>query len=234
MQNRKCLAVWLGLTAYAEANSLQMRISDLKHQGLDIDVLLLLEHPPVITLGRNAQQHNLLVQENRLESLEIELWRVDRGGDVTFHGPGQLVGYPVLFLRKDERDVHGYMHNLEESVIRLLMSFEIKARREEHLTGVWTDKGKIAAMGVHLRRWITRHGFALNVTTDLSYFDLIVPCGIAGRKVTSMKETVAGEFKMEEVFSRYIPLFGDIFHREMEVVGKSVLESRLAAYEAAI
>jgi lipoate-protein ligase B len=233
-EKRKCLAVWLGLTPYDEANRLQLRIADLKKRGFDSDVLLLLEHPPTITMGRRAKQNNLLVQEKNLEDRGVELWKSDRGGDITFHGPGQLVGYPILFLRHGERDVHRYMHNLEASLLRLLSSFGIHAGREDPFTGVWAEGGKIAAMGVHLSRWVTRHGFALNVTTDLSYFQLIVPCGIAGRRVTSMREILECPLLLGEVVSRYVPIFGDIFYRAIEVIGIDELDRRLTAFEKTV
>jgi lipoyl(octanoyl) transferase len=212
---RECLVAWLGRISYEEALSLQMQICDLKKQGFDKDVLLLLEHPPTITLGRSGKRDHLLVTEEYLKLRGIDLWNVDRGGDITFHGPGQLVGYPILTLQTQERDVHRYMHNLEESLIQLLETYGINGSREHGLTGVWTQAGKIAAMGVHISRWITRHGFALNINTDLSYYDFIVPCGISGRKITSLQYILSHSVNMEEVVERYLPIFGTLWDRAM-------------------
>jgi len=222
--------VWLGRISYADALALQMQICGLKKQAFDKDVLLLLEHPPTITLGRIAKRDHLLVKEDYLNSRGIDLWNVDRGGDVTFHGPGQLVGYPILSLQFQERDVHGYMHKLEESLIRLLESYGIVGSREDKLTGVWTQTGKIAALGVHISRWITRHGFALNVNTDLSFFDLIIPCGISGRTVTSMQKILMCSFNMEEVAERYIPIFGNLWNRTMIPTDNSSLREELRQF----
>jgi lipoate-protein ligase B len=225
---RDCLVVWLGLFSYADALNLQMQICELKKQGFDKDVLLLLEHPPTITFGRNGKRDHLLVKEEYLKSRGIDLLDVDRGGDVTFHGPGQLVGYPILSLQPQERDVHKYMHNLEESLILLLEAYGITGSREDALTGVWTQTGKIAALGVHISRWITRHGFALNVNTDLSFFDLIIPCGITGRKIASMQRILSHSFSMEEIVERYIPIFGSLWNRKIIPVNESGLREKLA------
>jgi lipoate-protein ligase B len=222
-----CFAVWQGCVSYSEALSLQMLICELKRHGFEEDVLLLLEHPPTITLGRSAKRNNLLTNEDFLKSRGIGLWNVDRGGDITFHGPGQLVGYPILSLRSRERDVHGYMRNLEESLIRLLAGYGIEGFRESRYTGVWTQKGKIAAMGVHISRWITRHGFALNVNTDLSYYDLIVPCGIEGREVASMKKHLMEDSDMDRIAESYISEFGAVFNRDMIRIGAADLRNKL-------
>jgi lipoate-protein ligase B len=210
---KDCLVVWYGCVQYSEALDLQMQICESKKQGFVRDVLLLLEHPPTITLGRSGNANHLLVSDNYLKSHGVGFWNVDRGGDVTFHGPGQLVGYPILSLSAGERDVRGYMRNLEESLIRLLASYGIVSRRDSQFTGVWTDDGKIAAMGVHISRWITRHGFALNVNTDLSFYNLIVPCGISGRGVSSMKKQLSHPVEMSEVAARYIKEFEIVFKR---------------------
>ncbi len=193
-----------------------MRICEAKKRGMVPDVLLLLEHPPVITLGRNGKWHNLLVSADVLQSRGVGRFEIDRGGDITFHGPGQLVGYPILRLEPDERDVHLYMRSLEECLIRTLSAYGIQARRDSGYTGVWTEDGKIAAMGVHLSRWITRHGFALNVSTDLSYYDLIVPCGIAGKKVTSMCRILSRPINLEDVAATIAVEFAALFGRGLE------------------
>ena len=207
-----------------------MEICELKKHGFVEDVLLLLEHPPTITFGRSASRKHLLANEDYLKSRGIGLWNVDRGGDITFHGPGQLVGYPILKLQAGERDVHGYMRNLEESLIRLLARFDITGFRETQFTGVWTQLGKIAAMGVHISRWITRHGFALNVNTDLSYYDLIVPCGIVGRGVTSMQKHLSQNADMAAVADRFILEFGTVFNRTMIRTGEDELRDRLRQF----
>jgi lipoate-protein ligase B len=226
-----CLFLWQGRVPYSHALDLQMRIGESKKRGFNKDVLLLLEHPPTITLGRSGKLANLLVNEDNLRSRGIDLRHVDRGGDITFHGPGQLVGYPILALRSRERDVHAYMHNLEESLICLMDRFGIDAMRDPRFTGVWTSMGKIAAMGVHISRWITRHGFALNVNTDLSYFDLIVPCGINDRNVTSMQNHLSLTIDLEEVSHRYVQEFGGVFKRNMIRSSESELCSELRRFE---
>jgi len=208
-----------------------MQICKLKKHGFDKDVLLLLEHPPTITMGRSGKLDHLLIKEENLKSRGIGFWNVDRGGDITFHGPGQLVGYPILSLRGHERDVRAYMRHIEESLIRLVARYGIEATREAGFTGVWTHKGKIAAMGVHLSRWITRHGFALNVNTDLSFYDLIVPCGIVDRGVTSIQKYLSRKVDIEEVADRYGEEFGRILNRKMIWIKEDALSRELQNYE---
>jgi lipoyl(octanoyl) transferase len=200
---------------YERALALQMQICERKKGGCAPDVLLFLEHPPVITLGRNGDWHNLVVSEDTLKSRGVSRYHVDRGGDITFHGPGQLVGYPILLLERHEQDVHRYMRNLEETIICALADYGIEARRQEKMTGAWTSSGKICAMGVHISRWVTRHGFALNVNTDLSFYDLIVPCGLVGKSVTSMQAILGHEVDVREVTKNLTAHFGRIFGREM-------------------
>lgn len=212
---------------------MQMRICDLKKRGFEKDVLLLLEHPPTITLGRSGNRSHLLVSDSVLEKRGIELWNIDRGGDITFHGPGQLVGYPVLSLQPPERDVRKYMRRIEESLILLLSRYGISGAREERFTGVWTSSGKIAAMGVHISRWVTRHGFALNVNTDLSYYDLIVPCGISGRDVASIQKILSHPMNMEDIVHAYIPIFGSVFERSMRYISEAGLCRELDLFENA-
>lgn len=229
-----CYAVWLGLTDYLSALELQMRICRAKKSGFKADVLLLLEHPPTITLGRNGRRQNLLASTEELEARGISLHEVDRGGDITFHGPGQLVGYPLLQLREGERDVHRLMHNLEESLIRLLERYGIQAGRAGHLTGVWTDEGKVAAMGIHISRWLTRHGFALNVNTDLTFYNLIIPCGIVGKGVTSMGNILSRRFDLRKVSEDYAEDFMPVFRRQIEWTSRESLEDQLKEHETAI
>jgi lipoate-protein ligase B len=227
------LVVWHGCIQYSEALDLQMRICNSKKRGFDKDVLLLLEHPPTITLGRSGKPNHLLVSEGYLKSHGVGLWNVDRGGDITFHGPGQLVGYPILLLSAGERDVRGYMRNLEESLIRLLAHYGIESRRDSQFTGVWTDQGKIAAMGVHISRWITRHGFALNVNTDLSFYDLIVPCGISGRGISSMNRQLSRPLELSEVAKRYTEEFGIVFNRNLIRISSRDLLNELQTHSEA-
>jgi len=207
-----------------------MHICELKRRGFEKDVLLLLEHPPTITMGRNAESNHLLVDADHLRSRGISLWNVDRGGDITFHGPGQLVGYPILALHTDERDIRGYMRRLEESLIRVLATYGIEGTRDAQFTGVWTKDGKIGAMGVHISRWVTRHGFALNVNTDLSFYDLIVPCGIVGRGVASMERLLSRKVEVQDVAERYIEEFGFIFNRSMIRMSEGDLLTELRQY----
>ena len=221
-----CWAAWLGRIDYRRALDLQMRICASLNLGRVPDVLLLLEHPPTITLGRNGKWHNLLVSDETLRARGVERFETDRGGDITFHGPGQVVGYPILKLEAPERDVHRYMRNLEECLIRTLQAFGIEGGRDGRFTGVWTSQGKVAAMGVHISRWITRHGFALNVNTDLAYYDLIVPCGITGRHVTSMQRLLSRPVNLGEVVNRVALEFASVFGRNLEwKPGEGLIES---------
>ncbi len=183
---RKCELRNLGCTGYAEAYELQRALVERRKSGEIPDQLLFVEHPHVITLGRNGHMENLLASEEILQRTGIAFYESDRGGDITYHGPGQLVGYPIIDLREWKRDVGAYLRAMEQSVIDALGEFNIAAVRMDKATGVWVDGAKICAMGVHLSRWITSHGFALNVSTDLRYFQYIVPCGLS-KPVTSME-----------------------------------------------
>jgi len=178
----------LGLVPYARALELQRAVARARISGaLAHDVLLLLEHPPVVTLGRSSKAQHLVATPAMLEARGVELFEAERGGDVTFHGPGQLVGYPIVNLRGHRQDLHWYLRQVEAVLIRALEAVGIDAERSGGRTGVWTGGRKIASIGVHARDWVTWHGFALNVSTDLSYFDLIVPCGLAGVTMTSVE-----------------------------------------------
>jgi lipoyl(octanoyl) transferase len=179
--------------------------------------LLLLEHPHVFTLGRGANSSNILTDPAELEALSVEVHETGRGGDVTYHGPGQLVGYPIINLRPDRCDVHRYVREVEEVLIRTVADFGITGSRIGGLTGVWVGDEKIGAIGVRIARWITSHGFALNVNTDLSYFRMIVPCGIAGKGVTSLARLLGHGVDIEEVGRAAAGHFGDVFQRNMRV-----------------
>jgi lipoyl(octanoyl) transferase len=210
---RKCRLRELGRMDYGLALELQTQISADRKQGLVSDHLLLLEHPHVITLGRNGHMENLLASDEILGRAGIAFYPTDRGGDVTYHGPGQLVGYPILDLRDWQRDVGAYVRAVEQVIIDTLADYAIAAGRIPKLTGVWVEERKIAAIGVHLSRWVTSHGFALNVATDLTYFQYIVPCGLT-RPVTSMA-ALGVRASLDEVGRRLATHFGRIFDCEM-------------------
>jgi lipoyl(octanoyl) transferase len=184
----RLLVASLGTVSYGEALELQREAARARlDRRLDDDLLMLLEHPPVVTTGRSSRGQNLLLSETALAARGIELFDVERGGDVTFHGPGQLVGYPILDLTRHKEDLHWYLRQVEQVLIDALARFDIPAERNPGKTGVWTNGRKIASIGVHARQWVTWHGFALNVTTDLSYFDVMIPCGIADVTMTSIE-----------------------------------------------
>jgi len=201
----------LGNVPYTDALALQERMVDERAAGARGDTLLLLEHPPVITLGRGGRLHHLRASEEVLAARGVTLSESPRGGDITFHGPGQLVGYPIVALPRERRDVRRYVYDLEEVVIRTLSDFGLFGERVEGLRGIFVGRDKVAALGVRISRWITSHGFALNVSTDLSYFDLIVPCGIADRGVTSLERLLGRAVSMEEVRARVIERFAELF-----------------------
>jgi lipoyl(octanoyl) transferase len=199
---------------YGQALELQQQLTSERKLGTIPDQLLLLEHPHVITLGRNGQMENLLASGEILSRAGIGFYPTDRGGDVTYHGPGQLVGYPILDLREWKRDVGAYVRAVEQVIIDTLADYGISAGRIPKLTGVWVGERKIAAIGVHISRWVTSHGFALNVATDLSYFQYIVPCGLT-RPVTSMA-ALGARASVEEVGRNLAAHFGRVFDCEME------------------
>jgi len=183
----------LGVVRYGDALDLQRRLAQDRLAGTRADdMLLLLEHPPVVTLGRSSKTTSMPVPVAALERRGIEVFEIERGGDVTYHGPGQLVGYPILDLQRHKPDLHWYLRQLEEALIAALATFGIPAERNAGLTGVWTRGRKIASIGIHVRQWVTWHGFALNVTTDLSGFDVIVPCGIPDVVMTSVARETGG------------------------------------------
>jgi lipoyl(octanoyl) transferase len=190
---RELWVVRLGRMGYEEALEYQREVARQRITGaIPQDVLILVEHPPVVTLGRSSKEKNLISSPAFLASKGVELFEVERGGDVTFHGPGQLVGYPIIDLKRHRQDLHWYLRSVEEALIRTLGEYGISGERSTGFTGVWTNGRKIASIGVHARDWVTWHGFALNVTTDLSYFDFIVPCGISGVEMTSIVKELPG------------------------------------------
>jgi lipoate-protein ligase B len=198
------LVVGLDRMPYGEALALQRAVAHARiGKRLSRDALLLVEHPPVVTLGRSTEARHLPVSAEQLAQRGVELHDIERGGDVTFHGPGQLVGYPIYDLSEHRRDLHWYLRQLEAALIAALQQFGIEAGRNEGYTGVWTGGRKIASIGIHVKQWVTWHGFALNVTTDLSYFDLIVPCGIQGVVMTSVQREL-GARTPRDVWARAI------------------------------
>lgn len=254
----------LGLIGYANAYELQKRMVAARKAEAVGDVLLLCEHKPVITQGRNGKREHLLVSENVLRQRNVEFYETSRGGDLTYHGPGQLVGYPILQLGAIRKDVVWYVRMLEEVMIRTTAEFGICAERETGKTGIWVraeNQGftpsaersrssgrakqptelaaeKLGAIGVHISRWVTSHGFAYNVSTDLRNFDLIVPCGIAGRKATSLEKLLGRAVHGEEVAPRMVRHFGDVFGLEVragsteELLGMLELRERMEAVPA--
>ena len=205
----------LGVVPYAEALDLQKRLVEERRSGNIPDQLLLLQHPPVITLGVKARddRSHVLASPADLEEAGVEIFETGRGGDVTYHGPGQLVGYPILDLRPDRCDVHRYVRDLEEALIQAAAAFGVATERIQGLTGVWAGKNKLAAIGVRISRWITSHGFAFNVGTNLGHFDLIVPCGIADKGVTSLEVLLSRPVQMDEVENAVVTSFAAVFER---------------------
>jgi len=199
---------------YGAAYSLQREIEAARKNGGGADTLLLVEHPHVLTLGRRATSSAVLAAPEILEARGVALFETNRGGKATYHGLGQVVGYPVIRLSPDREDVHRYVRELEEALIRALADFGIEGFRIKGLTGVHTERGKVAAIGVHISRWVTTHGFALNVNTDLSFFDLIIAC--EGEPVTSMQELINRELTLREVEDRLIARFAEVFEMTPE------------------
>ena len=203
--------------SYSDALELQKQLVEQRKSNEIPDQLLLLEHPPVITLGvktRNDRSHVVATAEV-LEAAGVEVFESGRGGDVTYHGPGQLVGYPIMDLRPDRCDVHRYVRDLEEMLIRVAASFGVSAERLPGLTGVWVGDEKLAAIGVRIARWITSHGFALNISTNLAHFNLIVPCGIVDKGVTSLDRLTGRTLDIDEVADRTARAFGAVFERSV-------------------
>ena len=206
----------LGVVKYGDALDLQKRLVEERKADRIPDQLLLLQHPPVITLGVKSKdaRANVLASPDDLQRDGVEIFETGRGGDVTFHGPGQLVGYPILDLNPDRRDVHRYVRDLEEALIRTAATFGVVAGRQPGLTGVWVGDAKLAAIGVRIARWITSHGFALNVSTNLDLFNLIVPCGITDKGVTSLAKLVNKDVPMADVENAVIASMAGIFDRQ--------------------
>jgi lipoyl(octanoyl) transferase len=239
----ECLVVDLGLIGYERAWGLQKRIVAARKLALIPDVLLLCEHPHVITMGRNGRSEHLLASETLLRARGVEFHATNRGGDVTYHGPGQIVAYPILNLTEIRRDVGWYVRQLEEAMIRTTAEYGITAERREGRTGIWVDvtssseiadEEKLGAIGVHISRWVTSHGLAYNVSTDLSFFDLIVPCGIAGKRATSLTKLLNRAIEMKDASPQLVRHLGECFGRTMVATSSAELESSLIAAETPV
>jgi lipoyl(octanoyl) transferase len=239
---KSCSIVDVGLIGYAEAWELQKRLVAARKAGAIEDVLLLCEHPHVITLGRNGKREHLLASEQVLRQKGVEFISSDRGGDITYHGPGQLIGYPILNLGAIRKDVVWYVRMLEEVMIGASAEFGIRAERVIGKTGIWVrstldsnapsaTEEKLGAIGVHISRWVTSHGFAYNVSTDLRYFDLIVPCGISSRKATSLEKLLERAVTRKEVAQPVVRNFGEVFGLEMRAASREDLLAELHARE---
>ena len=220
---RELWVVDLGTMRYAEALELQRAAARARIAGdLPQDLLLLVEHPAVVTLGRSSKERHLVASPDHLAARGVELFEVERGGDVTFHGPGQLVGYPIVDLKRHKQDLHWYLRQVEEALIVALAEFGVPGERSAGYTGVWTagtreaphGTRKVASIGVHARDWVTWHGFALNANTDLAFFDLIVPCGIAGVDMTSIARETGAAVEMAAVRDAAARAFGRVFALE--------------------
>jgi lipoate-protein ligase B len=222
-----CMLRRLGLVEYSEAHNIQKVLWAHKSKGQCTDVLLLLEHPPTITIGKSGKLEHILVAKEELAKQGISLFFTDRGGDVTYHGPGQLVVYPIFDLRKREKDIHRYVHDLEEVVIQTLADLLIEAGRDESNIGVWVENDKIAAIGVSVRKWVTMHGLALNVNPNLAHFSLINPCGIVDKGVTSIAKRLGHDLSLDVVSERLLARFSEVFNVKIEG-GSGDLRGRLS------
>ncbi len=211
-----CETRYFDLLPYGEAHELQKQLVEKRKADEIPDTFLLLQHPHVITLGRAADRTNILADEAMRTKFGVELHETGRGGDVTYHGPGQLVGYPIIKLLPGRQDIRRYVRDLQEVLIRTAADFGVEAepRGGEHV-GVWVGNDKLAAIGIRISRWVTMHGFAFNVTTDLTYFDLIVPCGLRGHGVTSLQQLTGKQFALQEVAERVKQHFGEVFNRSI-------------------
>ncbi len=223
--------IGLGRMAYGEALALQRDLAQRRIDGsLEHDLLLLVEHPPVVTLGRGSHAEHLVAPKEFLEAKGVELFEVERGGDVTFHGPGQLVGYPIYDLSQHRKDLHWFLRALEECLIATLREFGVPGERRNGYTGVWTGGHKIASIGIHVKQWVTWHGFALNVMTDLSLFDLIVPCGIPDVTMTSIQKEL-GERSPRDLWGRALDAvvlaFCEVFGQQGQMVELAAVRSEM-------
>jgi len=233
-----CQIIDLGLIDYAEALALQKRVVAARKADAIEDALLVCEHLHVITQGRNGKREHLLVSEHVLRQKGMDYYETSRGGDITYHGPGQIVGYPILNLGAIRRDVVWYVRTLEEAMIHATAEFGITAERVAGKTGIWVRAGdteeKLAAIGVHISRWVTSHGFAYNVSTDLRNFELIVPCGIAGRRATSLEKLLGRDMEQKEVALRIAKHLGELLGRDIKETSRKELLEKLEHAEQAV
>ena len=220
-----CAVYWLTMVGFDEAYNLQIELVRRRRDGAIADTLLLLEHPPTITLGKSGKLENVLVPPERLKKEGIALCRTDRGGDVTYHGPKQLVGYPIINLRASQRSIHSYVYDLEEVLIRTLESFGIKASRDDGHPGVWVERQEIAAIGLAIKHGISMHGLALNVNPNLEHFSFINPCGFSDRKATSMARLLGHELRVETVAETLVGHFADVLKVRVEWSSNALLMS---------
>lgn len=234
----KLTIIDLGTVPYGDALDFQRAVAQARISGeVDNDVLLLVEHPPVVTLGRGTKPGHLVASEAQLRSRGVERFEVERGGDITFHGPGQLVGYPIIDLKNHRRDLHWFLRQVEESIIQAMAAVGLPCHRTPGFTGVWTrgvshgaPERKLASIGVHARDWVTWHGFAVNVSTDLSFFDLIVPCGISNVTMTTVQRELADAYPGNTAVSnQLVAAFARVFECDPETQPVSWLERRLSA-----
>jgi len=216
---------WREPVDYATACDIQKQVWSRTLSGEGPDALLVLTHPPTFTIGKSGRVDNLLLSREELERRGLTLFFTDRGGDITYHGPGQLVVYPIIDLRRRGKDVHGYIDDLEEGIIRTLGDYSVTAHRDEQHVGVWVDNEKIAAIGVRVSRWVTMHGLALNVNPVMEHFSFINPCGIVDRGVTSLSRLLCREVSMEEVTEHLVTRLAEIFDNEVEWVIEDAVEA---------
>lgn len=214
---KKCQVINPGLLAYKDAYQLQKRLLEARAKDLINDTLLLLEHPPVFTIGKNSRANNILVSEKVLKDKAIPIYHVDRGGDITYHGPGQLVGYPILNLGNYGRDVHRYLRNLEEVLVKLLLQYGLPASSRAGYTGVWVADYKVASIGIGIKHWVTFHGFALNVNLDPTPFSMIQACGISGLKVATLTQLLGTVVDIKLLIKNLCHHFGRVFGLRMEI-----------------
>ena len=217
----------IGRTRYIDAWTLQQELWTLRQAGAIEDILLLTEHEHVYTLGKSTDDNHLLASDEELKISGTDVFHIDRGGDITYHGPGQIVSYPIIDLHNYFLDIHRYLRSLEDVIIRTLAAFGIMAGREKDMTGVWVNEEKIAAIGVKVSRWVTMHGFALNVQTDLSKFDRIIPCGIFHKGVTSMQRTLGQQVPIDSVQKTIVESFADVFGCESNWIEKDKLDATI-------
>jgi len=222
---KECWVIDLGLKDYAETLELQHQLVEKKYKEKLPEILLLVEHNPVITLGRSSHLENILLDKDQLEKLGVQLHSIERGGDVTYHGPGQLVSYPIFDLNNYNQDTHLFLRMLEKVIIKTIESYGLKAERIKGLTGVWVEGKKVASIGVAAKRWITFHGLALNINTDLKYFSYIHPCGILDKKVTSMQELLSQKIDFQEVKDSLTDSFVEIFDLKL-IKNKTLISKR--------